>query len=238
MPFPPWLPGGPVAVDAVVRGGVPRAVPAVVPGAVSGAVPAVVPGAVPRAVAVAVAVLRPVRAERLEGPRAVRRILLGGERGEPRVADVAEVAHEVHHLVVAEQLVHAPPRGRRFVGEPPQEIERLAVGRAAVHDVAHDHEVGVAAGPAQRLVHETGAAQQEHERVVRAVDVANGDDPRRPGPDPRRAFARGRGDRGQARRENEADGQSEPTNGRPGTRHEGISLSLSVTPRVVDAQED
>ena len=66
-------------------------------------------------------------------------------------------------------------RAPRVAFEFPKQVQRLERIRAAVQDVAHLHKVGLAAGPSQSRVDEACGLEDPHHPVVRAVDVADGD---------------------------------------------------------------
>ena len=113
--------------------------------------------------------------------------------------DVAQVAEEVHHLVVAEQHVGTAAGRGALRLEPAQQVHQRPVVEAAVEKVAGHDEVVVAADPAQLVVDQAGRAEQPDQLVVIAVDVAHGDDPGDPLPLPDRVglWRRGRRDRGE-----------------------------------------
>src|SRR5262245_2669540 len=58
-----------------------------------------------------------------------------------------------------------------------EQIERFPRVRAAVHDVAGLYQMGLAAGPSKLVVDERCGPEDLDESVVRAVHVADGDDP-------------------------------------------------------------
>lgn len=99
---------------------------------------------------------------------------------------VAEVAEDVHRVVVAKQVVHLAALRRRLLREPPEELVDLLGLAAAVDNVASLHEHRVAARPAAVGVHETGELEHAHGRAQVAVQVGHGHQPPRRAAAPRR----------------------------------------------------
>jgi hypothetical protein len=102
---------------------------------------------------------------------------LVGERCVDVGCDVAEVAREVHHFVVAEEHDQAPARIFRLPFEIHQQIEGGSHARAAIRDVAGLDDGGVACDPAAIRVGDAGLLEDAGQPFDIAVDVADDDRP-------------------------------------------------------------
>ena len=86
---------------------------------------------------------------------------------------IPQVAGHVHHLVVADQAVHAAATTLRLLRQAGDVFDDLERIRAAVRQVADLHKVGGAARPLALLVHQPGGAQGGHVVIVISVDIAH-----------------------------------------------------------------
>ena len=86
-------------------------------------------------------------------------------------AHVAQVADDIHDLVVAEQDMHGTARGARLALEPHEQVEHAPRVGPAVDEVAEADEVGVRTAPAQRAVHDALGTKQRNQLVEGAVNV-------------------------------------------------------------------
>ena len=91
--------------------------------------------------------------------------------------DVAQVAQHAHDFVIAEQSMDRAAGAAGFVFEPFQQIERFPRIGPAIDDITELDEVGAPARPAQAFVQDSGGLQDLDEPIVRAVHVADRDDP-------------------------------------------------------------
>ncbi len=95
---------------------------------------------------------------------------------------VAQVALDVHRLVVADERMHAPARASRLALEPHEVVHDRAAVRPAIGHVAELDEVGRPADPVAVGVDQIGLAQHVEIFVVVAFEVADGDHARDPVP--------------------------------------------------------
>jgi hypothetical protein len=102
-----------------------------------------------------------------------------GEGGADLGRGVAQVAEQVHHLVIAEHLLDAPFRLRGVALEGHHHVQHAAHLGAAIGEVPGLDEGGGATGPALAVVAEAGRLQDRGQAGQAAMDVADGDDPRR-----------------------------------------------------------
>ena len=87
--------------------------------------------------------------------------------------DVAQVAQDVHRLVVADERVHTPPGLQRRWRERDEQLHHLARIGAAIEDVTSLHEVGASPRPARPAIDHPGLSQHGDELLVVAVHVAH-----------------------------------------------------------------
>ncbi len=114
----------------------------------------------------------------------VLRLLVRGEGGVALFVDVAEVPHQDHEVVIAQERMDLAAGRFRFGLKAHDQVHDLAVVLAAVDQVADERQMGRPARPLQAPVDQARAAQQRDELVVGGVDVADGHDPVHPGPLP------------------------------------------------------
>jgi len=89
-----------------------------------------------------------------------------------------KVASHVERLVVAVEDVHSPARLLRALRQLPQQPQNADLVVAAVQDVAHLHQGGVATHPLRRLAehggcHQAGHLQHPHGLHQVPVEVAD-----------------------------------------------------------------
>lgn len=114
--------------------------------------------------------LQPVRTARLAQ---AGRLVLGVGR-ELAGQHIAQVAEQVHRLVIAEREVQSALRRRRLLLQPHQQVEyRPGVG-AAVEQVAGHHEVGCTGRPAKLRVDDANRLEQSRQLRMGAVHVGHG----------------------------------------------------------------
>src|SRR5690606_16729816 len=111
----------------------------------------------------------------LERALAVGRVLFTGEGLVLRRSDVAEVACQVHDLVIAEQQVDAPASFERLLLETHQQVHHLARIRSPIEDIPGNDQVSNAAIPGFTVQDPRVLQGPQHGRVG-AVDVADGHD--------------------------------------------------------------
>ena len=115
------------------------------------------------------------RLPRLAQFRALGRRLQVRIRGVLAGLDVAQVAEQVHRLVVAEHDVQLPARRLRLALQPHQQVHDLARIGAAVEQVAEAHEMRVPGRPVVLRVDDAGLVQQREQFRVGAVHVGESD---------------------------------------------------------------
>ncbi len=133
-----------------------------------------------------------------------------GERGELLRRGVAEVAEEVHRLVVAEHHHHPAARARRLLLQLLQAADDLERIRPPVGDVAELDKRAAPAGPAAARVGEAGGAGDRGPGRIIAVEVADRDDARRLGRHGRRRAGDGQKGEQQRRRPDDPMEQGSP----------------------------
>jgi len=79
--------------------------------------------------------------------------------------------------MIAEKGVYRAAAASRLALQTFDEIERLARIGSAIHDVAELDQVSASAGPVQASVEDPGRLQDLDEPLVRAVHVADRDNP-------------------------------------------------------------
>ncbi len=96
--------------------------------------------------------------------------------------DVAQVAQQVHRLVIAEHDVHPAARRARLALQALQQVHDLARVGAAVEQVAEAHQVCAAGGPTVLAIDDAGLTQQAQQFGVGSVHVGKGHDTLDPAP--------------------------------------------------------
>ena len=107
---------------------------------------------------------------------ALLRSLVVRKRGVLGLRHVAQVADEIHRLMVADEDVN-PAAGIHGLGfEPHQQVHGVARARPAVENIADDNEMGCATRPRHLLVDDACALHRFDHGRVRAVHVSDRDD--------------------------------------------------------------
>jgi len=91
-------------------------------------------------------------------------------------AHVAQIAGEVHGLVVTMDHVHVASGGRGLRVQAHQQVHHLFAVVAAIQQVAERHEMRVTAAPTQLGIHQARALQERDQLVIGTVNVADHDD--------------------------------------------------------------
>ena len=99
--------------------------------------------------------------EAREGRLPHRGRLVGRKGGEFRGRHIAQIAGQIHDLVIAEHQVDAAAGGRGLGLQPHDQVERPARFRAPIEDVAVDYEMGRAAAPGSGFVDQTSKDKLE-----------------------------------------------------------------------------
>jgi len=106
----------------------------------------------------------------LIGSRVDERLVLGRHR-------VPQIAEHPHHFVVTEQHVDRAAGARCFLFQLPQQVECLERIRSAIEHVANLHQVGGSTRPTEAPVKHACRLKDLDQPIVRAMDIADGDDP-------------------------------------------------------------
>jgi hypothetical protein len=91
------------------------------------------------------------------------------------VSEVPQVAHDIHHLVVTEQIYYPAACLWRFFFERHHQVHDLARLGAAIQEVPDLNERRLTARPMVLLVYKTGAQQNGNEVVKGIVYIGDGD---------------------------------------------------------------
>jgi hypothetical protein len=123
-------------------------------------------------------------AESLHRPVPGLLVLLGQKVSETLLGNISEVSRHVHDFVVAQQRVNTASRRQGLGLEASNQIQNRAIVGSAIHQIADEYQVVLAADPAQILVYQTGSLEQRQQFVVRAVDITDDHHPRHISPLP------------------------------------------------------
>ena len=89
-----------------------------------------------------------------------------GKGSEFLASGVAQIAIDIHRLMIADERVHVAARFGGLLFQVHQQVHGAARFGTAVHHVAHLHEMGFAASPGVLLIDHAGGAQQRDELLV------------------------------------------------------------------------